>query len=329
MSAEEIKLIPLQEIVPLPTNVTVIGREEDLMLRTDMTRLESKGLYKIDPILVRRLSPEEIAQTKAKQPWSQAQYMIIDGHRRFYAARELGWNQIRARVIDTALDEAREFNYKKNKVRGVVAPMREAAYFRKLHEALTIDQIADKFGMSHREVERILSRLKITEKAKAIVRGDSAVTSTHYEILGTVEEPEKQEKLADLIVKEKLSSREAVVAKEAIEKGLPPEKAVAVVKAVKREKIEPKEAKLVVEAVATKPEIAEQMLALPKEKLVEETQKIVAPAAPIGEIEIGEIKCSECGKSFKILHVNDEKHKLKKAGGLRGAMERVRRVIET
>lgn len=86
---------------------------------------------------------------------------------------------------------------------------------------------------------------------------------------------------------------------------------------------------MVVEAVATKPEIAEQMLALPKEKLVEETQKIVAPAAPIGEIEIGEIKCPECGKSFKILHVNDEKHKLKKAGGLRGAMERVRRVIET
>ncbi|MGB9778054.1 MAG: ParB/RepB/Spo0J family partition protein, partial [Candidatus Bathyarchaeales archaeon] len=279
-SEQRIELVPLEQIIPLPGNITVMGREEDMMLRTDMTRLESKGLYRIDPILLRRLSSEEIAQIKAKQSWTQAKYQIIDGHSRWRAARELGWTQIRAIIIDCTLEEAYAINYMKNKARGTVDPMREAAYFRYLHEVkkMRVDQIAEKFGISHREVDRILSRIKVSEEARKKLSEvpTLALSPSHYEIIGSVHEPEKQREIAEIIAKEELSVREAQVAKEAIEKGLPPEKAVKVVEVVKREKLTPKEARKVVRALAVKPE-AEQILGLPKEKLVEQAEKIVAP----------------------------------------------------
>ncbi|MEM2385808.1 MAG: ParB/RepB/Spo0J family partition protein [Candidatus Bathyarchaeia archaeon] len=282
---EKIVLVPLHQIVPLPYNVCTMDTDTDLMLKTDMTRIETKGRKKIDPILLRRLTPEEIEEYKKKGNPS-AQYMIIDGHSRWEAARELGWHEIRAIITDMTLDEAREFNYKKNKVRGTVDPLREAAYFRYLLDVkkMTVDQIAEKFGISHRRVDQILSRIKGAEPLKKILR-ESAFPLTkvepwHYEIVGAVEEPEKREKLAELLIKEELSGREAQIAKEAIEKGLPPEKTVHVVKAVKREKLAPKEVKKVIQAVAVKPEIADEIIKLPKEKIVEEAEKIISPPPP-------------------------------------------------
>jgi ParB/RepB/Spo0J family partition protein len=280
VSEQKIEVIPLDQIVPLPFNVCKMDSETELMLRTDMTRVETVGMYKIDPILLRRLTPEEIEEYKKKGKLN-ARYQIVDGHRRWNAAVELGWHEIRAIVTDMTLDEAREYNYKKNKIRGTVDPMREAAYFRYLHDVkkMTIDQIAEKFGMSHREVERTLSRIRVSPEAKTLLVGVTALSPLHYEIIGSVSEPEKQKALAEVIAKEELSTREAQIAKAAIEKGLPPEKTVKVVKTVRRENLAPKEAKIVVEALAKKPE-AEALLELPKPKLIEEAKKIVTPPPP-------------------------------------------------
>jgi ParB/RepB/Spo0J family partition protein len=284
---EEVQTIKLVEVVPLPYNVS--GRLEselDQMLRTDMGRAE-KGLYKIDPILVRRLTEEEIQKYKEKNPW--AKFMLIDGYKRWEAARELGWHNIRAIIADITLDEALEFNYKKNKIRGTVDPLKEATYFRYLAEVrkMPAEKISDNFGMSIRRVYQILSRLKGVEPLKKIF-GEAGFTSVvrdkklepwHYELLGSVEEPQKQEQLAKMMIEQGLSRGEARVAREALEKGLPPEKAVKVVKAVKREKIQPKKVKVVVEAIARKPE-AEAILQLPKEKLLTEVEKLVTPPPP-------------------------------------------------
>jgi ParB/RepB/Spo0J family partition protein len=286
MSGEEqrIQLVPLNEIVPLPYNVCKMDSETELMLKSDMTRVETTGMYKIDPILLRRLTPEEIEEYKSKGKLN-ARWQIVDGHRRWFAAQELGWHEIRAVITDMTLDEAREYNYKKNKIRGSVDPMREAAYFRYLIDVkkMTADKIAEKFGISHRRVDQILSRIKGAEPLKKILRETGfpleKAEAWHYEITGKVKEPEKQEKLAEIIVKEDLSRREALVAKEAIEKNIQPEKTVKIAKTVKREKLAPKEAKIIVEAIAKKPE-AETLLELPKPKLIEEAKKIITPPPP-------------------------------------------------
>jgi ParB/RepB/Spo0J family partition protein len=279
---EEVQTIKLVEVVPLPYNVSGrLDSELDQMLRTDMGRAE-KGLYKIDPILVRRLTEEEIQKYKEKNPW--AKFMLVDGYKRWEAARELGWHNIRAIITDTTLDEALEFNYKKNKIRGTVDPLRESAYFTELSKKMTVDKIAEKFGMSPRRVLQILSRLRIYDETRQTIKKLHSETgftmlAPHYEVLGTVEKPEIQKQLATVIAKEELSRREAEVAKEAIEKGLPPEKTVKLLKKAKHEKLTPKEAKVVVEAIAKKPEV-ETLLELPKPKLVEEAQKIITPPPP-------------------------------------------------
>jgi ParB/RepB/Spo0J family partition protein len=284
---EEVQTIKLVEVIPLPYNVSGrLDSELDQMLRTDMGRAE-KGLYKIDPILVRRLTEEEIQKYKEKNPW--AKFMLVDGYKRWEAARELGWHNIRAIITDMTLDEALELNYKKNKIRGTVDPLKEATYFRYLAEVrkMPAEKIADNFGMSIRRVYQILSRLKGVEPLKkifgeidftSIVR-DKKIEPFHLEILGSVEEPKKQEQLAKLMVEAKLGEREAEVAKEAIEKGLPPEKTIKIIGKTKEEKLAPKEAKVVVEAIAKKPE-AEAILQLPKEKLIEEARKVVVPPPP-------------------------------------------------
>ena len=82
-------------------------------------------------------------------------------------------------------------------------------------------------ALKSRRVYQILDRIKGVEPLKNF--GESAFTSIvrnkkiepwHLEILGSVEEPKKQEELAKLMVEAELSGREAEVAKETIEKGL-------------------------------------------------------------------------------------------------------------
>jgi len=270
LSRQPIELVPLEFIKPLPMHFSVIGHEENLMLRADMTRIESKGLYNIDPILLRIMTPQEIEDCKAQYPL--VHYEIVDGHQRFEAAGELGWRQIRAIVISCSREEAYAINYKKNRARGKVDPMRESVYFKHLNEdaQLTQDKIADMFGLSQGRVAQILKRTKITKEARheiitTVIMG-KPLSGRHLEIIGSVAE-EKQVELVDAIIEGQLNRTEAERAKEAVDKGLPKEE---VIKAAK------------------------------------------APTPPVGEIEIAELTCPQCGLSFKIFHADDGKHKLKK-----------------
>ena len=228
---QTIELVPLQSIKPLPGNAAAIGKEEDSMLRTDMTRIEAKGLYKIDPILLRRLTAEEIQEIKTKEPWSQVQFQILDGHSRWEAARDLGWTRIRAIIVDATRDEALEINYKKNRARGTVDPLREAMYFRHLYEdlKLTEEKIAEKFGIDRSYVAKILKRIKISKEARRNivnrVTPGRKISGKHLEVIASVPE-EKQAELTDIIIEGGLSYRQAERAKEAIEEGLPKEEAI-------------------------------------------------------------------------------------------------------
>jgi hypothetical protein len=113
-SKEKIVLVPLQYVKPLPFNVTVIGRKEEDMIRKEM--LQADGLYKIDPILLRRMTPEEVEKVKDKHP--SAKYGVIDGHTRLRIADELRWPKIRAIIMDVTREQALEMNYRKNKEGG-------------------------------------------------------------------------------------------------------------------------------------------------------------------------------------------------------------------
>lgn len=233
MSEQKIELVKPQLIKPLPYNVTRIGAEEDLMLHQEMRGAEDKTIYKVDPILIRRMTPEEIQEAKEKWPW--AQYEICDGHSRWTAAMELHWSQIRVIVVDVTHEEALDINYAKNKIRGQVDPMMEALYFKRLREdrKMTEQQIADKFGMTHGRVSQILSRAEISREARQIVTRvniSDRPSGKHLEAIASLKEPEKQKQLAEIVVKEKLSRTETEKARDALQQGLSQEQAVEVAK---------------------------------------------------------------------------------------------------
>lgn len=67
------------------------------------------------PILVRQTGPKR--------------YEIIDGEHRWKAAKELGWHEIEAQVVEMDEGEAEVANYKLNSARGNTNPVKVAMLF--------------------------------------------------------------------------------------------------------------------------------------------------------------------------------------------------------
>jgi len=239
----KIELIPIEQLKPLPMHFTVIGREEEDMLREDM---KTKDVNSIDPLLVRRMTPEEVEEAKEKYPF--AKYEIIDGHTRWEIAKLLKWSEIRAVVKECSRDEAYILNYKRNRERGLVDPMLEAMCFNYFYQkGYTASQIAEMFHKKETTVWSTLRRLKVGKEARRKIVQQAfmgkPITAKHIEVVATLPE-DKQPKLVETIAEKGLSV---------------------------------KEARKVAKALATKPETVERILELPKPKLVEEAEKIVTP----------------------------------------------------
>ncbi|MEM3753344.1 MAG: ParB N-terminal domain-containing protein [Candidatus Micrarchaeaceae archaeon] len=239
----KIEVIPVEQLKPLPMHFTVIGREEEDMLREDM---KTRDLNSIDPLLVRRMTPQEIEEAKEKYPY--AKYEIIDGHTRWEIAKLLKWSEIRAVVKECSRDEAYILNYKRNKERGKVDPMLEAMCFNYFYQkGLTATQLAERFRVSEPRVWQILKRMKVEKEARKKILQKAftgqPLSGKHIEVIASLPE-EKQPKLVEIIAEKGLSA---------------------------------KETRKVAKALATKPEVVERILELPKPKLVEEAEKIVTP----------------------------------------------------
>jgi len=267
----EIELISIEQLKPLPMHFTVIGREEEDMLREDM---KTKDLNSIDPLLVRRMTPEEIEEAKGKYPF--AKYEIIDGHTRWEIAKLLKWTEMRAIIIECTRDEAYIINYKRNKERGFVDPMLEAICFNYFYQkGFTGTQLAEMFRVSERRVWQILKRIKVEKEARKKILQKAftgqPLTGKHIEVIASLPE-EKQPKLVEMIVEKGLSA---------------------------------KEARKVAKALITKPEEAERILELPKQKLVEEAEKIVtSPIKPKTPEEVAYERIMELKEHYPMILID-------------------------
>jgi ParB/RepB/Spo0J family partition protein len=242
----EIELIPLRKLKPLPMQIGIIDYETEAMLREDMRKAK-----RIDPVWVRKLTHEEKEECKAKYP--QAEFEIIDGHKRFRNAELLHWETIPALVYDVSREEAYAIAYRKNKERGTIDPMHEALYFKHLYIDLKLPayKIAEMFDIHEKYVYNVLKRVQIQPEVTREIAKQAAIgkplTGKHLEAIASAP-PEVQLPLTKKVIEEHLSA---------------------------------KEAKIVAKAATAKPTI----LGLPKPKLVEEAKKIVTPSPPPKPIE--------------------------------------------
>jgi ParB/RepB/Spo0J family partition protein len=185
------EFLKVASIVANHFNPNVMQNEEFLALKKDM---QLHGPKEIDAILV---SPFGCVYTDIKDPADG--YVIVDGEHRWTAAKELGWETVRCEVRYIDEEEAKGICYRKNKDRGTIDPLKEAALFKgELDLGLGQKEIAEKFLVDPSTVSHRLSLLKLApEVVKQVTEmPHGTLTTSHLEAIASLQPPD-QKKVID------------------------------------------------------------------------------------------------------------------------------------
>ena len=149
----------------------------------------------LQPITVRRLQ--------------SGYYQIISGERRWRAARQAGLSEVPVLVIEADDRKVMELSLIENLQREDLNPMEEAAGFQKLMQDfdLTQEECAQRVGKSRPAVANALRLMALPESIQAMVE-EGRISAGHARALLAVNDPEKQQALAEKIAEDDLSVRQ-------------------------------------------------------------------------------------------------------------------------
>lgn len=198
-------LIPVEEIEPNKFNPNVMSDVEYQTLKEDM---QTHGVQGVDPILVSHKGVYELPVPIDKLPggaWDKAftvkGYIIVDGEHRWRIAKELGWKEIRARSESIREEDAKTICYRRNRERGTIDPMKEAALFKSELDKMSQKAVAGKYGVDQSTVSHRLSLLKVDPQVLKSVhelpRG--IVTISHLEPLATLDVEDQKQVAKDIL----------------------------------------------------------------------------------------------------------------------------------
>lgn len=156
---------------------------------------------------------ESIRQYGVLQPLlvqeKEGYYEIIAGERRWRAAKLAGLKEVPVLIKKLTKQEIVEISLIENIQREDLNPIEEAiAYKRLLTEfKLKQDDIAERVSKNRTTITNSIRLLKLDERVQQMLI-DDLITSGHARALLTIEDIEKQYKVAQLVFDEKLSVRE-------------------------------------------------------------------------------------------------------------------------
>ena len=161
--------------------------------------IEEKGL--LEPIIVRNIT-NSINNTY--------NYEIVAGHRRYEACKKLGWKRIICHIVELDDRQALEVSLMENMQRKNLNPIEEAQAYKKY--ILTfgwggISELALMIGKSPSYIDKRVRLLELPPKVIDSVSSFSIHASTAEELL-SLKDTDKQYKLANLIKRKHLSSRD-------------------------------------------------------------------------------------------------------------------------
>ncbi|MBP7176370.1 MAG: ParB/RepB/Spo0J family partition protein [Thermoclostridium sp.] len=136
-------------------------------------------------------------------------YVIIAGERRWRAAKLAGLITIPAIVKDISPRDVMEIALIENIQREDLNPIEEAEAYQKLMEehGLTQETLSKLVGKSRAAIANSVRLLTLSDKVKEMLVGE-VLTPGHARTLITIEDKEKQAKLADTIAQRNLNVRE-------------------------------------------------------------------------------------------------------------------------
>ncbi len=187
----DILRIPVDMIEPNPFQPRSSFDEE--ALQELAASIRTLGL--IQPITVRRISDNR--------------YQIISGERRYKACRLAGMSTVPAYIRDANDQGMLEMAIVENVQRENLDPIELAlSYQRLLDECnLTQDQLAERVGKKRATVANTIRLLKLPAKVQHDIKV-GLLSAGHAKAILSLEDPEVQEQLCDLVIRDGLSVRE-------------------------------------------------------------------------------------------------------------------------
>ncbi len=186
--------IPLGKIVPNPHQPRL--QFDDAKLTELAESIKEHGI--LQPLVVTKSGNDT--------------YEIIAGERRFQASKKAGLDTVPVLVRDATEQEKLELAIIENIQRHDLNPIEEAKAFLRLQEEFGLGQetVAKKMGKSRSVVSNTLRLLHLPiEIQRAISEGK--ISEGHAKALLSIENPEKQRAVFELILKEGLTVRETEI----------------------------------------------------------------------------------------------------------------------
>jgi ParB family chromosome partitioning protein len=156
--------------------------------------IKEKGI--IQPIVVRKIAPD--------------QFELIAGERRWRAAQVAGLDRVPVIVKDVEDQESLELALIENLQRHDLNPIEEAEAYQRLAAEFSLNQseIAQKVGKDRATVANAIRLLGLSEEVRMML-STGELTAGHAKALLALNDPSKQKELAKKITSEKLTVRAA------------------------------------------------------------------------------------------------------------------------
>ena len=190
-------------------------REKEMLLRIEEVHGNPDQPRKhFDPEALQELSDSirhfGVLQPLLVQRDEKGGYRIIAGERRYRAAQAAGLKEIPVLVRDYSSQQVAEISIIENVQRADLNPIEEAMAYQMLIRDyhLPQEEVADKVSKSRTTVTNALRLLKLAEGARDLLV-EGKISSGHARALLALEDESEQELLAEKIVAEMLSVREA------------------------------------------------------------------------------------------------------------------------
>lgn len=155
----------------------------------------------------KRLDIEDLARSMAAHGLQQPivvqpkgdRYEILIGQRRFFAAEELGWTEIDAKIIEEPFDEreAKIRSLSENVQRRELSPRDKADACRYLYQELgTVRAVADEIGTTEKTVRKWLGYDAVPEPVKALVESNQLTIPQAIRVWEVAPTPDRAVELA-------------------------------------------------------------------------------------------------------------------------------------
>jgi ParB family chromosome partitioning protein len=182
--------LPVEQIVPNAVQPRQVFDEEELAELVHS--IQEVGL--LQPVVVRRTGPEA--------------YELVMGERRWRASQAAGLSRIPAIIRETDDTDMLRDALLENLHRSQLNPLEEASAYQQLLEdfACTHEELATRIGRSRPQISNTLRLLKLSPAVQRRVAA-GVISAGHARSLLAVENPDRQDRLAQRVVAEGISVR--------------------------------------------------------------------------------------------------------------------------